>query len=209
MESYSKKVSMTVVRRLPRYYRYLRELEKKGVEKISSQELAKLMGLTASQIRQDLNSFGAYGQQGYGYKVTELKEVIKSLLGLNSNYHCILIGAGNMGQALARYGRYRNEGIIVEAMFDKNPENVKDPGDSLLFHSDNLEDYLSKHQVDIAILTVPAEAGQEMANRVVKGGVKSILNFVPIDLNVPEDVVVSDVNITDSFYTLTYLLTED
>lgn len=208
MESYSKKVSMTVVRRLPRYYRYLKDLEKKQVEKISSQELAQLMGLTASQIRQDLNSFGAYGQQGYGYKVSELKEVIKKILGLDTSYHCILIGAGNMGQALARYGRYRNEGIIVEAMFDKHPENVKDPGDSKLFHSDELEDYLKENQVDIAILAVPASAGQEMADRAIKGGVKSILNFVPIDLDVPEDVMVSDVNITDSFYTLTYLLTE-
>lgn len=200
---------MTVVRRLPRYYRYLKDLEKKNIEKISSKELAKLMGLTASQIRQDLNSFGGYGQQGYGYKVSELKEVIKELLGLNTRYHCILIGAGNMGQAIARYGRYRNNGLIIEAMFDKYPDKVQDPGDSEVYHSDQLEEYLKNHDVDIAILTVPANAGQDMTDRAVEGGVKSILNFVPVDLVVPEEVMVSNVNITDSFYILTYWLNEE
>ncbi len=208
MESYSKKVSMTVVKRLPKYYRYFRELERKNVEKISSKELSIIMGLTASQIRQDLNAFGAYGQQGYGYKVTELKNVIKEILGLNRFYHCILIGAGNMGQALAKYNRYKDDGIMIEAMFDAAPENVKDPSSTPLYSEAELEDYLNEHEVDICILTVPRAAGQQMAERAVAGGVRAILNFVPIDLNLPPDVMVNNVNITDSFYTLTYLLAE-
>lgn len=208
MESYSKKVSMSVIRRLPKYYRYLKALEEQGVEKISSKELAHMMGLTASQIRQDLNAFGAYGQQGYGYRVVELRTIIQQILGLDTFYHCILIGAGKIGQALARYGRYRRDGILIEAMFDAAPETVTDDAGAPVYPVDALEDYLKEHDVDICILSVPEEAGQEIAERAVAGGVKAILNFVPIDLNLPPEVLVSNVNITDSFYTLTYLLNE-
>lgn len=208
MEKQSKNVSMSVVKRLPKYYRTLKELEQKGTKKISSQKLAQIMGITASQIRQDLNSFGAYGQQGYGYNVTDLKNVIIEILGLDLQYHCILIGAGNMGQALANYERYNKDGIKIEALFDKNPEKVQNPGDSEVLHIDELENYVKNHDIDIAILAIPKEVGQEIAERVINTGIKAILNFVPIDLDLPEDIKISNVNINDSLYQLTYLLSE-
>lgn len=208
MQSFAKNVSMTVVRRLPKYYQYLKDLEDRNVEKISSRELAQLMGLTASQIRQDLNSFGAYGQQGYGYRVSELKEAIRKILGLTDTYDCILIGGGNIGSALAKYTLYRNDGILINAIFDVNPENVPALGINV-YPMDSLEDYIDHNNVDICILAVPREAGQSVAERVTNAGIRAILNFAPIDLNLPPDVIVNNVNITDNFYTLTYLLAED
>lgn len=207
MESYSKNVSMTIIRRLPKYYRYFSDLEKKGREKISSKELAQLMGLTASQIRQDLNTFGAYGLQGYGYNISELKEIIKEILGLNKKYKTIIIGTGNLGQALLHYLN-KNENIEIDAVFDKYPESIKNLDFSNILPETELEEYLKNNEVDIAILTVPASEAQMMATRASKGGVKSILNFAPIDLEHPEEVKVSDVNISDSLNTLIYLLTE-
>ena len=118
MQSYAKKVSMSVVKRLPKYYRYLNDLSERGFEKISSKELADLMGLTASQIRQDLNSFGAYGQQGYGYKVEDLKNAIVKILGIDRPYNCVIIGAGNLGRAISHYEGFKNQGIRIKAMFD-------------------------------------------------------------------------------------------
>ena len=209
MQSYAKNVSMTVVRRLPKYYQYLKDLEDRGVEKISSKELASLMGLTASQIRQDLNSFGAYGQQGYGYRVLELKEAIKQILGLSATYDCILIGGGNIGQALAKYNHYRKDGILINAIFDVDPEEVARKTDIAAYGMDGLEDYVANNSVDICILAIPREAARNVADRVVKAGVRAILNFAPIDLDLPENVIVNNVSITDNFYTLTYLLAED
>lgn len=210
MQSYSKKVSMTVVKRLPKYYQYLNDLESRGILKISSKELADMMGLTASQIRQDLNAFGAYGQQGYGYKVAELKQAIKTILGLDHQYSCVIIGSGNLGHAIANYERFRNEGIHIKAMFDINPDQVgKKVGDVNVYHMDDIESFVKHHPVDICILSVPREVGQKITNRIVELGIKAILNFVPLDLTVPDDVVVENVNITDSLFTLTYLLSEE
>ncbi len=209
MQSYSKKVSMTVVKRLPRYYQYLKDLSDRDVEKISSKELADLMGLTASQIRQDLNSFGAYGQQGYGYPVDELKNAVKEILGLTKPYNCIIIGSGNLGMAISHYERFRNEGIHILAMFDNNRKLIgMNTGSIPIYHTDDLENFVSENAIDICILAIPREAGQEMVNRVCAMGIKAILNFVPLDLTVPDDVVVENVNITDSLYTLTFLLGE-
>lgn len=208
MNNQTKGVSMSVIRRLPKYYRYLRDLENKGEKKISSQKLAQLMGLTASQIRQDLNSFGAYGQQGYGYNISELKEVVKDILGLNNYYHCILIGGGNMGKAIANYERYQRDGIIIDAIFDIEPQKIDTFEDIDVYPMESLEEYTNSNKVDIAILTVPKEAGQEVAQRLEEIGIKAILNFVPIDLNLSEDVRISNVNINDGFYTLTYFLNQ-
>ena len=209
MHPLSKKVSMTVIRRLPKYYHYLTDLEQKKTKKISSQQLAKLMGLTASQIRQDLNSFDSYGQQGYGYKVSELREAIKEILGLECEYNCIIIGAGNMGHAIANYERFRQEGIILKGVFDVNPALIGTMlGNVIVQHSDELEGFVATNEIDISILCVPREAAQKMADQIISFGVKGILNFSPIDLVVPKDVVVEDVNITDSLFTLTYLLGE-
>ncbi|MDD3995410.1 redox-sensing transcriptional repressor Rex [Eubacterium aggregans] len=209
MQKFSKKVSMTVVKRLPKYYQYLSDLQDKNIEKISSKELADMMGLTASQIRQDLNSFGAYGQQGYGYKVQELREAIKNILGLNNTYNCIIIGSGNLGRAISNYERFKREGIHIKAMFDADKGKVGSLVGELAIHDmDDLEDFVRDHDINICILSVPREVGQLTADRVCQLGIKAILNFVPLDLTVPEDVVVENVNITDSLFTLTYLLSE-
>ncbi len=209
MHPLSKKVSMTVVKRLPKYYQYLTDLEQKKITKISSQQLAKLMGLTASQIRQDLNSFDSYGQQGYGYKVSELREAIKEILGLECEYNCIIIGAGNMGHAIANYERFRQEGIILKGVFDVDPLLIGTMlGSVRVQHSDELEGFIATNEIDIGILCVPREVAQKMADQIIFLGVKGILNFSPIDLEVPKDVVVENVNITDSLFTLTYLLGE-
>lgn len=210
MQSFSKKVSMTVVKRLPKYYQYLSDLDEKNVEKISSKELAEIMGLTASQIRQDLNSFGAYGQQGYGYKVQELKNAIKDILGLSVKYNCIIIGSGNLGHAIANYERFKKEGILIKAMFDVDVNRVGQMvGDLQVYHMDDIDAFAAQHDIDICILSVPREVGQKIADHVVGLGIKGILNFVPLDLTVPDDVVVENVNITDSLFTLTYLLSEE
>nr|MBP8031996.1 redox-sensing transcriptional repressor Rex [Acetobacterium sp.] len=207
MHRFSKKVSMTVVKRLPKYYQYLSDLQLNDIEKISSRELASLMGLTASQIRQDLNSFGGYGQQGYGYNVGELKEAIKEILGLDSEYNCIIIGGGNMGHAIANYERFKREGVILKGVFDVDPLTVGTVvGSVVVKHMDELDGFIKANEIDIAILCVPREVGQKVATQVTELGVKGILNFSPLDLDVPSDVVVENVNITDSLLTLTYLL---
>ena len=209
MQRFSKKVSMTVVKRLPKYYQYLSDLLENDIEKISSRELASLMGLTASQIRQDLNSFGGYGQQGYGYNVAELREAIKEILGLDTEYNCMIIGAGNMGHAIANYERFKREGVILKGVFDVDPLRVGTVvGSVVVKHMDEIEDFIKKNEIDICILCVPREVGQKVATQVTDLGVKGILNFSPLDLDVPDDVVVENVNITDSLFTLTYLLGE-
>ncbi|MBK5244367.1 MAG: redox-sensing transcriptional repressor Rex [Eubacteriaceae bacterium] len=209
MNRFSKKVSMTVVKRLPKYYQYLSDLLLNDIEKISSRELASLMGLTASQIRQDLNSFGGYGQQGYGYNVAELREAIKEILGLDSEYNCMIIGAGNMGNAIANYERFRREGVILKGVFDVDPLRVGTVvGSVVVKHMDEIEDFVKNTEIDICILCVPREVGQQVATRITDLGIRGILNFSPLDLDVPDDVVVENVNITDSLFTLTYLLGE-
>ncbi|WP_411328388.1 redox-sensing transcriptional repressor Rex [Eubacterium callanderi] len=210
MQTFSKRVSMTVVKRLPKYYQYLTDLQGQHIEKISSKELAAMMGLTASQIRQDLNSFGAYGQQGYGYKVKELKEAIRKILGLDLQYNCIIIGSGNLGHAIVNYERFKEEGIHFKAMFDVDPDQIgKKVGNVTVYHMDDLDAFVAHHKIDICILSVPQKVGQETTDRVVELGIKAILNFVPLDLTVPDDVVVESVNITDSLFTLTYLINEE
>ncbi|MGL4606518.1 MAG: redox-sensing transcriptional repressor Rex [Eubacteriaceae bacterium] len=209
MDHFSKKVSMTVVKRLPKYYQYLTDLLLNNIEKISSRELADLMGLTASQIRQDLNSFGGYGQQGYGYNVKELREAIREILGLDCEYNCMIIGAGNMGQAVANYERFRREGVLLKGVFDIKPERVGTViNEVVVQHMDEIETFIKGNEIDICILCVPREVGQEVATLITNLGVKGILNFSPLDLVVPKDVVVENVSITDSLFTLTYLLGE-
>lgn len=209
MDHFSKKVSMTVVKRLPKYYQYLTDLMLSDIEKISSRELANLMGLTASQIRQDLNSFGGYGQQGYGYNVKELREAIKEILGLDSEYNCMIVGAGNMGHAIANYERFKREGILLKGVFDIDTDRIGTIINNVVVqHMDEIEDFINANEIDICILCVPREVGQKVATLITDLGVKGILNFSPLDLVVPKDVVVENVSITDSLFTLTYLLGE-
>ena len=206
----NKKVSMMVVKRLPKYYQYLNDLKTKGIKNISSGELGNMMGLTPSQIRQDLNSFGAYGKQGKGYGVDNLLRALRSILGLEKAYNCIIIGSGNLGTAISNYTRFKSEGIHIIGMFDADPDVVgKTSGNLTVMHIDQLEPFANENPIDICILSVPRDVGQKTADRVCNLGIKAILNFVPLDLNVPKDVVVENVNITDSLFTLAYLLNEN
>ena len=200
-----KEISQAVIRRMPRYYRYLGELLEDGVERISSNDLSKRMNVTASQIRQDLNNFGGFGQQGYGYNVKFLYEEIGKILGLNQKHNIIVIGAGNLGQALANYVKFEKLGFVITALFDVNPalEGVTVRG--IKIHMlDELEDYCKDHVVDIAALTMPKEKADAIANRLVNLGIQAIWNFAHTDLDAPEDVIVENVHLSDSLMQLSY-----
>ena len=201
-----KEISQAVIRRMPRFYRYLGELLEDGVERISSNDLSKRMNVTASQIRQDLNNFGGFGQQGYGYNVKFLYEEIGKILGLNQKHNIIVIGAGNLGQALANYVKFEKLGFVITALFDVNPalEGVTVRG--IKIHMlDELEDYCKDHVVDIAALTMPKEKADAIANRLVNLGIQAIWNFAHVDLDlIDKDVVVENVHLSDSLMQLSY-----
>ena len=201
-----KEISQAVIRRMPRYYRYLGELLEDGVERISSNDLSKRINVTASQIRQDLNNFGGFGQQGYGYNVKFLYEEIGKILGLNQKHNIIVIGAGNLGQALANYVKFEKLGFVITALFDVNPalEGVTVRG--IKIHMlDELEDYCKDHVVDIAALTMPKEKADAIANRLVNLGIQAIWNFAHVDLDlIDKDVVVENVHLSDSLMQLSY-----
>ena len=204
-----KEISQAVIRRMPRYYRYLGELLEDGVERISSNDLSKRMNVTASQIRQDLNNFGGFGQQGYGYNVKFLYEEIGKILGLNQKHNIIVIGAGNLGQALANYVKFEKLGFVITALFDVNPalEGVTVRG--IKIHMlDELEDYCKDHVVDIAALTMPKEKADAIANRLVNLGIQAIWNFAHTDLDAPEDVIVENVHLSESLMALSYNLSQ-
>ncbi len=206
---YKSRVSDAVVRRLPMYYRHLKELEKAGVVRISSQELGERMNLTASQIRQDINCFGGFGQQGYGYHVANLKERIGEILGLARDYHVIIVGAGNIGRAVANYAGFEREGFHVQAMFDVSSALVGiDVHGILVQPMDKLDAWLQAHQVDIAVLCVPKAHAQETADQLVHGGVRAIWNFAPVDLALPEGVAIQNVHLSDSLHILSYRMNE-
>lgn len=206
----SKNISMAVIRRLPKYYRYLGDLLDKDVQRISSKELSGIIGFTASQIRQDLNNFGGFGQQGYGYNIEALHTEIGKILGLDRPYNAILIGAGNLGQAIANYSGFRKAGFEIKALFDANPKIIGlKIRDFEILDSDKIEEFIKENDIDIAILCVPKNGVQELADRLVNSGIKGIWNFAPIDLNVPSDIIVESVNLTESLFTLSYLMKED
>ena len=202
----SKSISIAVIKRLPRYYRYLGELLAHDVVRISSKELSEKMGVTASQIRQDLNNFGGFGQQGYGYQVEYLYTEIGKLLGLDQKNNLIILGAGNLGMALTNYSSgLQSRGFEVIGIFDVNPEVIgtKVRGITVL-PADALEQFIKEHQVDIAVLTVPKAVAPALASNVVKWGVKAIWNFAPTDLHLPADVVQENVHLTESLMRLSY-----
>lgn len=202
-----KNISMAVIRRLPKYHRYLSELLNNDVDRISSKELSEKIGFTASQIRQDLNCFGDFGQQGYGYNVNELYHQINNILGLNSPYNVIIIGAGNIGQALANYTRFPQLGIEIKALFDLNPKLIGlKIREKEIMDIDYLAQYLQKENIDIAIVSVPNTNAQKVCDILVDNKIKGIWNFAPVDLVVPEDIVVENVHLSDSLLTLTCLL---
>ncbi|MDI9472414.1 MAG: redox-sensing transcriptional repressor Rex [Tissierellia bacterium] len=201
-------ISMAVIRRLPKYHRCLSDMIDKGIERISSKELSETIGFSASQIRQDFNNFGKFGQQGYGYNVKDLLEAISGIIGLQHTYHLIVLGAGNLGEALVNFG-FDKLGFQVDALFDNDPEKI-----GRIIHGvevidiNILETYMSKNPVDIAVITTPGKVAQKIADRVAISGARSIWNFAPVDLIVPDDVVVEDVHLVDNLMTLTYLLNE-
>ena len=202
-----RKISRAVISRLPRYYRYLGDLLEAGVERISSSDLSKKMHVTASQIRQDLNNFGGFGQQGYGYNVKYLYTEIGKILGLDRCHNFIIIGAGNLGQALANYASFERSGFILKSLFDVNPrlEGVTIRGVPVRM-VDELEDFLKNNDIEIAALTLPKSKAIEVADILVDNGVKGIWNFAHTDLSLPKDVVVENVHLSDTLMKLSYNL---
>ena len=192
-----KEISKAVISRLPRYYRYLGELIEEGVERISSNELSSRMKVTASQIRQDLNNFGGFGQQGYGYNV--------KILGIDRQHNVIIIGAGNLGQAIANYTNFERRGFVIRGMFDINPKLIGLVIRGIEIRSvDDLETFIRENNIQIAALTIPKTKAPEIADRLIKAGIKAIWNFAHTDLVVPDDVVVENVHLSESLMRLSY-----
>ena len=200
-----KKISAAVIKRLPRYYRYLSELLDNGIERISSGELSKQMKVTASQIRQDFNNFGGFGQQGYGYNVPYLKNEIGKILGLDRDYHVIILGAGNLGHALANYAGFEKRGFVVSAVFDVSPDKIgKKIGHTMVYDMKDLEGYVKGHTVDIAALTLPKSIAPAVAKQLVQYGVSAFWNFEATDLNLPGNIAVENVHLAESLMRLSY-----
>lgn len=199
-----RQISKAVIKRLPRYYRYLGEILNRGVERISSGELSNKMQVTASQIRQDLNNFGGFGQQGYGYNVKYLYDEIGKILGVDQTHPMIIIGGGNFGHALANYDFEKN-GFVTKAIFDVRPElkgtSIRDIPVLML---DELETFIEKEKIEIAVLTLPKSQVEKTADRLVRCGIKALWNFAHLDLDVPDDVVVENVHLVDSLMQLSY-----
>lgn len=202
----NKEISQAVIRRMPRYYRYLGDLLDEGVERISSNELSAKMKVTASQIRQDLNNFGGFGQQGYGYNVKYLYEEIGKILGLQEQHNIIVIGAGNLGQALANYSKFEKLGFIIIGLFDVNPKlKGKYIRGIPIMMLEELEEFAAGHRIDIATLTMPKNTADSIANRLVGIGVHAIWNFAHVDLDLmDENVVVENVHLSESLMQLSY-----
>lgn len=201
------KISMAVIKRLPKYHRYLRELLDKDIKRISSKELSDIIGFTASQIRQDLNNFGGFGQQGYGYNVEDLYSEIQKILGLSKSYNTIIIGAGNLGQALANYSSFGKFGFDLKGIFDVNPKIIGlTLNDIQVMDIDNVKEFILKNGIDIAYICTNRSSAQQVADMLVDSGIKAIWNFAPVDLTVPNDVFVENVHLIDNLLTLSYFL---
>lgn len=206
------KVSTAVIRRLPRYYRHLAELQKKGVVRISSGALGKSMGLTASQIRQDLFCFGEFGQQGYGYNVDVLREEIGNILGVNRGHTIVVVGAGNLGKALMGNFKFSHIGFRLAAAFDINEKTVGTTiAGTPVYHEDQLEGFVRSHHVDVGLLAVPRLVAQSVADKLVNAGVKGIWNFTNQELFLPghEDVIVESVHFSESLLALSYMISQE
>ncbi len=203
-------ISDALIRRLPSYYRHLRELEAEGVEQISSKELGERMHQTPSQIRQDINCFGGFGRQGYGYHVARLKDRVGEILGLDHEHRMIIIGAGSIGSAVARYPSFSKEGFRTIALFDIREEVIgRQIGDLTVMSLDRLESFLDENPVDIAVLAVPKHAAQEMMDRLLAKRVDAVWNFAPTDLkHDPAQCTVVNVHLSDSLHILSYKLAQ-
>ena len=203
-----RKVADSTVRRLSLYLRFLDDFEGQGVETVSSEALAQRGGTTSAQVRKDLSFFGSFGKRGLGYYVPELAERLRQILGLGRRYRVAMIGAGKIGSALVQYRGFTQRGFDIVAIFDNDPSKIGTQWNGLtVLPIDRLEQELKSQQVDMAVLVTPGDAAQSVADRVVGQGVKAILNFAPIQLNVPDDVVVKTVNLALELETLSYALT--
>ena len=196
-------ISEAVIKRLPRYYRHIKQLADSGVTRVSSNKIASVLNITASQVRQDLCNFGGFGQQGYGYDVVKLKNELAVILGLDKEYDMIIVGAGNIGRALAGYKGFVDDGFFVRALFDIDPRctsinGIKD------YEMDHLEAYLKQNNVDIAIIATQKDSAKSVADELIKYGVKSIWNFAPVELEVPEGVTVENISMSESLYVLSF-----
>lgn len=211
MANKANKVSETVIRRLPIYHRFLTEVIDKEVERVSSKELSRLTGFTASQIRQDLNNFGGFGQQGYGYNAIDLRNQIDKILGMDRTYKTIVVGAGSLGSALAKYNGFRDSGFKVQALFDTNSDLIgKDVEGHEILNFEDIKTYIEENEIDVGIVTVPRQHAVKVINTLVEAKIKGIWNFAPIDINLPEDsgVIIENVRLNDSLLKLSYFLKE-
>ena len=203
------KISNAVIKRLPRYRRYLMELKKKGVEKVSSKELSDLIGYTASQIRQDLNNFGGFGQQGYGYSVDVLYNEISTILGLDKEYKMVIMGAGNLGQAITKYTHSYKGAFKVCSVFEIKEELVGQMLDGIpIKNYKDIVDYIDEENIDIGIICVNRDNAQEVADKLSIAGVKGIWNFAPVDIEVPEHIALENVHLADSLHSLAYYMND-
>ena len=205
-----KKVPEVVIRRLPRYYRYLSELDKNGKTRISSTALSEKMGVTASQIRQDFNYFGGFGQQGYGYNVKYLLNEIEELLGTSTGYKTIIVGAGHLGHALANYGAMKRRGFDIMGMFDVDPKKIGGECNGIkIMDMKDVETFIRENDIDIAMLTLPKDAIEDIANDLVEYGVKGLWNFAYVELKTKKPVPVENVHLTDSLMTLAFKINQN
>ncbi|SEW41165.1 redox-sensing transcriptional repressor Rex [[Clostridium] fimetarium] len=203
----NKIISSAVIRRLPRYYRYLGELMEGGIQRISSNELSTKMKVTASQIRQDLNNFGGFGQQGYGYNVKSLYDEIGKILGIDHTHNMIIIGAGNLGQAIINYKDFEKRGFIIKGVFDNDMKlEGKTISGVLVRMTDKMTEFIMENNIEIVALTIPKKCAREIGKIVADAGVKAIWNFAHTDLNLPDDVIVENVHLSESLMRLSYTI---
>lgn len=201
----NKEISQAVVGRLPRYYRYLGDLKDEGIERISSQELSKLMHVTASQIRQDFNHFGGFGQQGYGYNTEYLYTEIGKILGLDHQHPMVLVGSGNLGSALVRYMNFRRRGFVFKAAFDISPEKAgRKVSDVTIHPMEELPEFIRRNNIEIVVLTIPKQEAVKVAHTLAECPIKAIWNFAHCDLHVPDRIQVENVHLSDSLMKLSY-----
>lgn len=211
MDNTKKDISRAVIQRMPRYYRYIKQLREQGIQRISSRALAETMGLTASQIRQDFNCFGGFGQQGYGYNIERLKEELEQILGVQRNHTAVLVGVGNIGRALIKNFRFANSGFELLCAFDVDKTIIGTKlGKVTVRDSAELCDYVSLHKPDIAVLTVPHGLAQAMSHELVTRGIRGLWNFTGEDLHVEGlGVPVENVHFSDSLMTLCYRVAQN
>ncbi len=202
---YKNRISPAVIRRLPKYYYYLQELENDNIEKISSKELSEITGFTASQIRQDLNHFGGFGQQGYGYRVGDLKESIREIIGLNKEYNVIIVGYGHIGKAIYNYNGFETKKFNVLSVFDKEAQTDEKSGLEVK-SIEELGDFLDNNDVDILVLTVPKESANDIVEIVKDKNIKGIWNFAPTALSSDINIPIENILLSESLYALIYYM---